>query len=141
MRKQTLRIMTALVGAVLSFAGALQAQYVPHYVKVSVPFEFTVGNTLLPAGDYKFACTPSAVELRDARGQLVASAVHHSVQSADTPVPPKLVFTTDSGGHALRQIWPGSSNYGYELAPSNSAIIMAKHHSNPPVPVGGGGNK
>jgi hypothetical protein len=141
MRNQTLRVMTVLVLAVLSFAGAMQAQYVPHYVKVTVPFEFTVGNKTLPAGDYKFVCTPSQVELRDADGKVVASTVHHSVKSADPLISPKLVFVTDGGGHALRQVWPGETNYGYELAPSSPAVVMAKHRSNPPVPVGGGGNK
>jgi hypothetical protein len=141
MRKQTLRVMTVLVGAVLSFAGAMQAQYVPHYVKVTVPFEFTVGNKLLPAGDYKFVCTPNHLELRDAGGKVVALTVHHSVQSADTPIPPRLVFATGGGGHALRQVWPGSTNYGYELAPSAPAITLAKHGSTPPAQPGGGGSK
>ena len=141
MRNQTLRVMTVLVWAVLSFAGAMQAQYVPHYVEVTVPFEFTVGNKTLPAGDYKFVCTPNQVELRDADGKVVASTVHHSVKSADTLIPPKLVFVTDSGVHALRQVWPGQSNYGYELAPSNSAVLMAKHRSNSQGQISGSGSK
>ena len=98
MRKQSILVLTALVGVVLSFAGAMQAQSVPHYVQVNVPFEFTVGNKLLPAGDYKFACTPDEIELRDARGQVVASAIHHSVRTADTTVSPKLVTMRRVGG-------------------------------------------
>lgn len=141
MRKQTLRVITVLVGTVLSFTGAMQAQYVPHYVKVTVPFEFTVGNKVLPAGEYKFVCTPDEVELRDTAGKVVASTVHHSVQSANSPIQPKLVFVTDGGGHALRQVWPGQTNYGYELAPSNPAILMAKHPSNPQAQTGGSGSK
>jgi len=141
MFKQNFRIMTTLVGVVLWHAGAMQAQDVPHYVKVTVPFEFTVGNKLLPAGEYKFACTPREIELRDANGHVVASAVHHTVQAADALVPPKLVFTTTGGGHALRQIWPGTTTYGYELSPSNTAIALAKQRSNPPSQIGGSGNK
>ena len=141
MCKQLIRILTALVGVVLSFAGAIQAQYAPHYVKVSVPFEFTVGNKALPAGDYKFVCTPSEVELRDAEGKVVASTVHHAVRTADTPVAPKLVFVTEGGGHALRQVWPGSTNFGYELALSKPTVVMAKQHSKTPVQLAGGGNK
>src|SRR5258708_8592939 len=103
MRKQSILFMTALVGVVLSFAGAMQAQYVPHYVKVSVPFEFSVGDKLLPAGDYKLVCTPDEIELRDARGQVIASAVHHSVRTADAAVSPKLVFVSVGGRHVPRQ--------------------------------------
>jgi hypothetical protein len=141
MCKQSIRILTALVGVVLSFAGALQAQYVPHYVKVSVPFEFTVGNKVLPAGDYKFVCTPTEIELRDADGKVVATMIHHAVRTLDAPVAPKLVFMTEGEGHALRQVWPGSTNYGYELAPSKPGIVMARQHSKTPVQLSGGGNK
>jgi hypothetical protein len=141
MRKPSIRIMTALVGVVLSFAGVMQAQYVPHYVKVSIPFEFSVGGKLLPAGDYKLACTPTEVELRDARGQVVASTIHHAVQTADTPVAAKVVFVTEGGGHALRQVWPGTTNYGYELTPYRSVNVMARQHSKTPVQLAGGGNK
>ncbi len=141
MRKQSIRIMTALVVVVLSFAGVTQAQYVPHYVKVSIPFEFSVGDRLLPAGDYKLACTPTQVELRDAGGKVVASTIHHSVQTADTPVAPKLVFITEGDGHALRQVWPGATNYGYELTQYRFANAMARQHSKTPVQLAGGGNK
>ena len=141
MRKQSNLVLTALVGVVLSFAGAMQAQSVPHYVQVNVPFEFTVGNKLLPAGDYKFACTPDEIELRDARGQVVASAIHHSVRTADTTVSPKLVFVSEDGGHALRQVWPGETSYGYELVPLSPGLALAKRGSHTAVQAGGGGNK
>ncbi len=141
MRRQSILVLTALVVAVLSFAGAMQAQSVPHYVKVSVPFEFAVGQKALPAGDYKIVCTPDEIELLDARGQVVASTVHHSVRTADTTVPPKLVFVSEGGGHVLRQVWPGETRYGYELAPSNSEVALAKRRSHTAVQAGGGGNK
>jgi hypothetical protein len=141
MRKQSILFMTALVVVVLSFAGAMQAQYVPHYVKVSVPFEFIVGDKVFPAGDYKFVCTPNEIELRDARGQVMASVTHHSVRTADTAVSPKLVFVSEGGAHVLRQVWPGETNYGYELAPVSPVLVVAKRPSHTMGQVGGGGNK
>jgi len=141
MRKQSILVLTALVGVVLSFAGAMQAQYVPHYVQVSVPFEFTIGNKLLPAGQYKLVCTPDDIQFRDARGQVVASAVHHSVRTADTTVSPKLVFVNEDGGHALRQVWPGETSYGYELAPLSPGAALATRPSQTVGQAGGGGNK
>lgn len=140
MRRLSIPFMTALVGVVLSFAGTTQAQSVPHYVQVSVPFEFAIGKELLPAGAYKVVCTPGEIEFRDARGQVIASAVHHSVRTADTLVPPKLGFVSEGGGHFLRQVWPGETSYGYELAPSTPALVLAKRHSHTEVPAGGGGN-
>jgi hypothetical protein len=140
MRKQSILALTALVGVVLSFAGVMRAQYVPHYVKVSVPFEFAVGEKVLPAGDYKIVCTPSEIELRDARGQVMASVVYHSVRTAGA-VSPKLVFVSKGGGHTLWQVWPGETSYGYELAPFNSVLVLARRHSRPAAQAGGGGNK
>ena len=141
MRKQSTVFTTAFVAAVLSFAGVLHAQNVPHYIQVRVPFEFNVGNKLLPAGDYKLVCTPDEVELRGARGQVVASVVHHSVRTADTVVSPKLVFTGEGGEHVLRQVWPGETSYGYELVPFNPSLAVAKKHSHAALQAGGGGNK
>ncbi len=141
MRKQSILVLTALVGVVLSFVGTMQAQSVPHYVKVSVPFEFAVGGKVLPAGDYKIVCSPDEIELRDARGQVVASAVHHSVRTADTTVSPKLVFVSEDGGHVLRQVWPGETSYGYELAPLNPGVALARRRSHTAIQAGGGGNK
>jgi len=141
MRKQSTLVLTALVVAVLSFTGAMQAQYVPHYVQVSVPFEFTFGNNVLPAGAYKLSCTPDEIELRDARDQVVASAVHHSVRTADTTVSPKLVFVSEDGGHALRQVWPGETSYGYELQAFHPVVALAKRRSHAASQAGGGGNK
>jgi len=141
MRKQSILFMTALVGVVLSFTGALQAQYVPHYVEVSVPFEFVVGEKVLPAGGYKLVCTPSEIEFRDARGQVIAWAIHHSVRTLDAVVSPKLVFVSEGGGHVLRQVWPGGTSYGYELAPTSPVLALAKGRSHTAVQAGGGGNR
>jgi hypothetical protein len=141
MNKQNVRILTALVGAVLLVTGMAQAQYAPHYLKVSVPFEFNFGDKTFPSGDYVVACTPIRAELRDAQGQVLASVVHHAVQSPSSRELPKLVFTTDGGSHVLRQVWVGDPHNGYELAPSKSAVALAKQHSHAPVSSSGGGNK
>jgi hypothetical protein len=143
MNQKKLRIMTALVGAVLWLTSAVQAQYVTHLMKVSVPFEFTFGDKLFPAGDYVVMSTPIRIELRDQRGQVIATAVYHGVQSLNAAESAKLVFTADDRGHALRQVWPGDPHYGYELAPpSKAAKALAGRRSQPPVQLeGGGGNK
>ena len=142
MNKQMVRIMTALVGAVLWLTSAVQAQYAPHLLKVSVPFEFTFADKSFPAGEYVLACTPARVELRDANGQVVALAIHHSVQSPADTVTPKLVFAATDGGPVLKQVWVGDPHQGYELAPYKTATVLAKQGSHKPVTLqGGGGNK
>jgi hypothetical protein len=141
MSKKSVRILTVLSGVVLWLAGAAQAQYAPHYLKVSVPFEFSVNNKLFPAGDYVLACRPSQIELRDLQAHVLASVIPHSVQSLSDLTTPRLVFVTDTGEHVLRQVWIGDPHQGYELALSRPADALAKRRSNAPVQAVGGGNK
>ena len=141
MNNRNVRILTALSLAVLWLAGVVQAQYVPHYVKVSIPFDFTVGKKSLPEGDYLLACTPGHIELRDAHDHVVASIITHSVESLQSSAAPKLVFTTDAGDHALRQVWTENNHLGYELTPSKAAASLAKQRSKAPLQASGGGNK
>jgi hypothetical protein len=140
MYKQSFPILTMLSGAVLWLAGIAQAQYAPQYLKVSVPFEFSVNNKMFLAGDYVFVCRPNRVELRDAHAHFLTSFIPHPVQSLRDSAAPRLVFAADAG-RALRQVWVGDPHQGYELTPAKPARAVAKQRSNFPVQVGGGGNK
>jgi hypothetical protein len=137
MTNRNARILTTLSFAVLWFAGVVQAQYAPHYVKVNIPFAFTVGDKSFPEGEYSLACTPGHIDLRDAQAHVVATIITHSVESLNSPAVPKLVFTTYQGGHALKQVWAGNGPYGYELAPSKASIALAKQRSRPPLQASG----
>ncbi len=140
MRKHSVGVLTVVVGAVLWIAGRAQAQYAPHQVKVNIPFEFMFREKLFPPGDYVMACTPISIELRNPRGEVVATGVSHSVESRGL-VPAKLVFVSGAGYHVLSQIWPGATRYGYEFAPSKPAELMAKQRSQKPGEGVGGANK
>lgn len=141
MHRQSVRVLTAVVVVFLWFAGVAPAQYVPHQVKVTVPFDFTVGDRPFVAGDYLLLCSPRGIELRNAQGQVLSTVFHHSVESREMVASTKLVFTTEDGGHALQQVWLGGSTYGYELPPSKAATELAKLRSNKHVPAAGGGTK
>jgi hypothetical protein len=141
MARHSVRVLTAIVGTVLWVAGVAEGQYVPHLVKANVPFEFTFRDRVFPPGNYVLACTPVAVELRNAQGEIMATEIPHSVVSREALKTPKLVFSTDTGSPVLSRIWPGAGQYGYELAPSKSASLLAKQRVSKPTAVGGGGNK
>ena len=141
MSRHSVRVLTAIVGTVLCVAGAAQGQYVPHMVKANVPFEFSFRDRVFPPGNYLWACTPLAVELRTAQGAIVATEIPHSVMLREAPRTPKLVFSTGTGSHVLSQIWPGAGQYGYELAPSKSAGPLAKQRVSRRGAVATGGNK
>jgi hypothetical protein len=139
--RHSVRVLMAMLGTVLSVASAAQGQYAPHMVKATVPFEFTFRDRMFPPGNYLLACTPVAVELRSAQGEIVATEIPHSVTFREAPRTAKLVFSTDTGSHVLSQIWPGAGQYGYELAPSRSASLLAKQRVSKRGAVAGGGNK
>ncbi len=141
MKKQGIRVFAAVLGAVLSFAGIASAQYVPHLIQVNVPFDFTIGNKDFAAGDYQLRCTPTGIELRNSRGQELATFFHHSVESQNPAAAPKLVFDTSTGGHELTQVWVAGSNYGYELPASKAAAELAKARSSQRLQAGTGGTK
>ena len=141
MAGRSVRALTAIVGSVLWVAGVAQGQYVPHVVKAHVPFEFTFRDKVFPPGNYVLACTPLAVELRNPQGETVATEIPHSVTSREALRTPKLVFSTDTGSPVLSQIWPEAGQYGYELAPSKSAILLAKQRVSKSGAIAGGGNK
>ena len=141
MARHSVRALTAIVGSVLWVAGVAQGQSVPHLVKANVPFEFTFRDKVFPPGNYVLACTPLTVELRNPQGEIVATEIPHSVRSREALRTPKLVFSTDTGSPVLSQIWPGAGQYGYEIAPSKSAILLAKQRVSKRGAIGGGGNK
>ena len=128
-----------MVGTILGVAGVARGQHVPHKVKANVPFEFTFRDKAFPPGNYVLACTPVAVQLRNAQGEVVATQIPHSVIASHALRTPKLVFSSDTGSHVLSQIWPEAGQSGYELAPSKSASFLAKQRAS--QPGAGGGNK
>jgi hypothetical protein len=111
---------TNVYGALLILALALvvsaplaQAQT---RARASVPFEFSLNQTSMPAGIYEVSSMSDKVltvrnlETRDAR--LVIASVHvQASQAAGTPHA-KLVFRKYGDQYFLAEIWNGQSNIG-----------------------------
>lgn len=127
MKNLTARILTILLPAVLLLGGTAQAQYEPHTLLVTVPFEFTAGDKTFPAGDYSIVSTaPDRLSLRDSRGHVLASLVAHSTGwPNDYSRPPRLTFYSVGGTHALTHVWMAGS-VGYELASQQPVPAVAK---------------
>lgn len=122
--KSTYRVLMLLLLAVLLLATAMVAQTADPIVRVSVPFEFQVGNRALPAGDYSIVRAGAYIlELRNARNEVVATAVTTPAQTPTPFVVPKLVFQVEDGHSVLTRVWAANTRYGYEFpAPSRSAL-------------------
>ncbi len=104
-------------------SGLAFAQKWTQKAKVSVPFDFVVGTTSLPAGDY-FVSTPEGMSgsvlhftnIETGAGAF-ASNIDVSVKKADRSNPTSnLIFVLDSQDrHVLHQIWLFDDDHGHDL--------------------------
>jgi hypothetical protein len=139
MEKLFARILTPLSIAVLLLTGTAYSQYAPRIVKVHLPFEFSIGDKLFPAGDYSIVTgMPGRLDLRDAQARVLTSLFTHPVQAFESPHSAKLEFSTAAGGHALTQVWFPSDRMGYELAPQKALTAFAKRRSRESVRASAG---
>jgi hypothetical protein len=124
------RIRTALLGLGLLFAvSGVQAQ--ENGVKADIPFDFTVGNQVLPAGEYLVTAQGSAnqaILIRSTDSKSAAMKTTFSCASANPSKGTKLVFHTLGGRYFLWQVWAQDYSQGRELPKSSAEVEMAKNH-------------
>ena len=118
----------ALAVLVVSVAAPLSAQSVRLTAKV--PFEFTVGNQTLPAGEYALQ-TPSSSYLVQIRNMSTHAGVIAMTGSANSGIAnlagsPRLVFNKYGDRYVLHQIWDGASHLGHELPVTRAERELTK---------------
>jgi len=117
-----------LLGAVSVYT---QADNAP-FVKVSIPFNFTVGNQNLPAGDYtivKSDVHPQSVWLQSPDGKYVVVVGTHPRYVLDPSPKTQLIFQHSGGEYFLAQIWTLGSTSGREVQLSDRAKELAGNGS------------
>jgi hypothetical protein len=120
--KHTTIVAFVALASILS-AGKVMAQN--HEVRAAVPFDFTVGNRLLPAGNYSIMpISDGTIQIRNQEKHLavLASAVADSNQPANGG---KLVFNKHATQYFLRQIRCSSAAMNVNL-PSTKAEKRAR---------------
>jgi hypothetical protein len=124
------RIRTALLGLGLFFAvSGVQAQ--ENGVKANVPFDFMVGNEVLPAGEYLVTPQGSAnqaILIRSTDSKNAVMTVTSRCASANPSKDTKLVFHRLGDRYFLSQVWAQGYSQGRELRKSSAEIEMAKNH-------------
>ena len=122
-----------LLGAVSVYT---QAENVP-FIRVSVPFNFTVGNQTLPAGDYTISDSDvhpqSVIWLRSLDGKNVAVVHTHPTLALDPSARTQLIFQHSGNEYFLSQVWTLGSTSGRELPSSNRAKELAENGSSSDV--------
>jgi hypothetical protein len=121
-------IATSLSTAVLLLAGAASAQFNDQKIAATIPFEFVVGKTMLPAGQYVFLRTGANLLLvRNAEGRNLTTVVTGSVEAPKAPKNSALRFETVNGSHVLVQVWNQHYAIGSELYHERSFVEEAKY--------------
>lgn len=125
-RARMLLTIALLLGAVSVYT---QAENVP-FIKVSIPFNFTVENQTLPAGDYTISDSDvhpqSVVSLQSSDGKHVAVVSSHPKYALDPSARTQLIFQHSGSEYFLSQIWTLGATSGRELVQSNRANELAK---------------
>ncbi len=111
MKKRALVMTSFLLLSLVAAAPAVRAQ---QPLAANVPFEFTVGNGTLPAGDYrvqKLGEDSAVLLIRNQEAGASAMVMTTAAQENGQPSLAKLVFSCYGNRCFLSQIWaPGSSN-------------------------------
>jgi hypothetical protein len=130
MKNLVARTLASLLLGVLTLGSVAHAQHAEQVIKADIPFEFSVGNQVFPAGNYSLVSTaPALLDLRDARGHILVRVLTNSVETQQVPVSPALEFYNEGSRYSLAQVWKENNSIGQELPQSKLWAKIAKKHS------------
>jgi len=126
--KRITSTLTGLSLAVLFFVVSAQAES-RQRITASIPFDFTVGNVSLPAGQYEFIRSDDNVyQVRSEDGHSLFALASASIQGKGAPEKSTLKFATMDGRHVLVQVWNELADIGSEFRPGQSYLEQPTVH-------------
>lgn len=120
-----LPVAVALGSVVLMGTGRAYAQSAES-VRAQIPFDFKVGNTTLPAGEYRLKYDPAesqgVLTVRSADGRHEAFVLTEAVAARKgTPVANRLEFEREGASYVLSEVFSDGSNVGLEILGTHPA--------------------
>lgn len=115
-----MKLRSVLLSSVLTVLGVWSANGQSLALKAKIPFEFTVGGKVLPAGQYEFTTEKNSAVVR-VKNPVKNTAVVVPVitrlagEEHTTPQDSHFVFDTVGNTRILSEIWPVSGD-GFMLA-------------------------
>ena len=141
MKKQVVRLTMLGLMAMVVMVGSAQAQSLGNKIRITIPFDFNVGDSKLPAGEYSIGrAQPSSGDT-----VLLISSVNdnesvfpltNSAQSLDPKDADTLVFHRYGEQYFLFQVWPAGGTYGRVMVKSRSEREAQRKTSYEIVQVG-----
>jgi len=131
MKKQFQMVVTLIALLIIAGVSSANAQTQPRLqLNVNIPFTFTIGDKVMPAGDYAVRCTnPSSdvkvLQLTNSNGHESALIRTNSVigKNEDNA---KLVFNRYGDQYFLAQVWLASDSDGMQALKSRTEKRMAR---------------
>ncbi len=121
MRRETTRRLMVCVFAGIAGSGLFAAETA--VIRVKVPFEFRVGDTRGPAGEYEVSKTlsPRAIQISSFDTKTTLTALHTPSGTTNPTVHPNaLIFNRYGDIYFLREIWISGETAGARLARSQT---------------------
>jgi hypothetical protein len=121
--------LTLALGLLAAFCLPATAQV--QNLHVNVPFNFVVGNQMLPAGQYQVTQALNADHLAwlITGENITATVLTDSVESPKIAHVPSLVFLASGGRYSLLQIWNGE-HFGRQVPRPNVKQMLVAQGSN-----------
>jgi hypothetical protein len=110
-----LKKLAIVMGLFVAMSPGLPAQEIVA-MHVNIPFDFRMGDTLVPSGTYLLQVKEGAVTLREEGGQLLAAALMTIPESrVAEPADGELLFHRYGNDYFLATIWIPDSKNGCSL--------------------------
>jgi hypothetical protein len=125
------KIVSTLVGLILlmTMAAPLQADSaITHKMKVVVPFAFSAGEQLMPAGEYTVEVnTENGTVVLHPEGQNSVVLITNSKESMSSPDRPRLVFQRYGANYFLAEVWNQDNSIGHTLQQSDREKELSRN--------------
>ena len=134
MKAAVLRVTTVLAVVLAFTAISAQAQGIRNSQRFVVPFDFKVGRSVLPAGEYTFTADAQALRIRSKDGRSNAIAVpQRTLGASQITSETKLTFRRYGDQYYLSQVW-FPDGVGRELKRQRPSGEVAQNFSTIEVP-------
>src|SRR6185437_1147751 len=94
----------------------------------NVPFDFVVGETQMPAGEYMVKSNPHTMRLTviNKETRQKASVLTRDIENLKPNEKTVLIFQQDGDRHVLHQIWGESEGHGHDVVHGSDVIELMK---------------
>jgi len=134
MNKQVYKALAAIGLLALLAVPVVQAQ--SGMLVANIPFDFHVGKTSLPSGEYNIKpLNPETLLIQSKDGSSSAVSITFGATSSKIQDTGKLVFNRYGDQYFLSKVWRPGVSTGRELPKSRSEVEMARNMPKPETTV------